>query len=734
MAEDAVEGYSSAITGDAQGGFTVTNTSTATVSVPVEKKWVGPAADKATVRLLAGGQDAGKSVELSDANGWKASFEGLAKYDASGSEIEYTVAEDAVEGYDSAIAGDAHVGFTVTNTSTAKVDVPVERKWVGPAAGEVTVSLKRGDAVVGTMKLNAEGGWKGTFSGLPKYDAQTGEQIEYTVAEDAVEGYSSAITGDAQGGFTVTNTSTATVSVPVEKKWVGPAADKATVRLLAGGQDAGKSVELSDANGWKASFEGLAKYDASGSEIEYTVAEDAVEGYDSAIAGDAHVGFTVTNTSTAKVDVPVERKWVGPAAGEVTVSLKRGDAVVGTMKLNAEGGWKGTFSGLPKYDAQTGEQIEYAVAEDAVEGYSSAITGDAQGGFTVTNTSTATVSVPVEKKWVGPAADKATVRLLAGGQDAGKSVELSDANGWKASFEGLAKYDASGSEIEYTVAEDAVEGYDSAIAGDAHVGFTVTNTSTAKVDVPVEKKWVGPAAGEVTVSLKRGDAVVGTMKLNAEGGWKGTFSGLPKYDAQTGEQIEYAVAEDAVEGYSSADHRRRAGRLHRHRHLDGNRLGARREEVGRPGRRQGDRAPARRRPGRRQVGRAQRRQRLEGLLRGPGKVRRLRLGNRIHRGRGRGRGLRLRDRRRRPCRLHRDQHVRGGDWWPFVGRCWQWEHGQQWYGQQLGSHEHRRYRHCRGSGTCCNGVSLAGYSALGAWLYGIETSSQARLANNSKSA
>ena len=84
--------------------------------------------------------------------------------------------------------------------------MPVVKKWVGPAAGEVTVSLKRGDAVVGTMKLNAEGGWKGTFSGLPKYDAQTGEQIEYNLAEEPVDGYDSAVSGDALNGFTVTNT------------------------------------------------------------------------------------------------------------------------------------------------------------------------------------------------------------------------------------------------------------------------------------------------------------------------------------------------------------------------------------------------------------------------------------------------------------------------------------------------------------------------------------------------
>ncbi|WP_417752983.1 Cna B-type domain-containing protein [Senegalimassilia anaerobia] len=275
------------------------------ISIPVQKVWENPRIphpEEVTINLK-NGETVIDSITLNKANGWKASFEGLPKYDASGAEIAYTVAEEPVDGYDSAVSGDALNGFTVTNTSTAKVDVPVVKKWVGPAAGEVTVSLKRGDAVVGTLKLSDANGWNDSFRGLPKYDA-SGSEIEYTVAEDEVEGYSSAITGDAQGGFTVTNTSTATVSVPVEKKWVGPAADKATVRLLAGGQDAGKSVELNDANGWKASFEGLAKYDASGSEIEYTVAEDAVEGYSSAITGDAQGGFTVTNTYVGETGGP----------------------------------------------------------------------------------------------------------------------------------------------------------------------------------------------------------------------------------------------------------------------------------------------------------------------------------------------------------------------------------------------------------------------------------------------
>ena len=485
VAEEPVDGYDSAVAGDAEHGFTVTNTSTAKVDVPVEKKWVGPAAGEVTVSLKRG-DEVVRTMKLNAEGGWKGTFSGLPKYDAqTGEEIAYSLAEDAVEGYKADISGDAQSGFTVTNTSTATISVPVEKKWVGPAADKAAVRLLAGGQDAGkSLELTEANAWRGAFEGLPKYDSQTGEEIEYTLAEEPVEGYDSAITGDAHNGFTVTNTSTATVNVSVAKKWVGPAGEKATVRLLAGGADAGKQVELSEGNGWKGAFEGLPKYDASGAEIEYAVEENAVAGYDSAVAGDAEHGFTVTNTSTAKVDVPVEKKWVGPSAGEVTVSLKRGDAVVDTMKLNEAGGWKGTFRGLPKYDAETGAEIAYAVAEDKVDGYDSAVSGDAQGGFTVTNTSTATVSVPVEKKWVGPAAEKATVRLLAGGADSGRSLELNEGNAWRGSFEGLPKYDASGAEIEYSVAEDAVDGYSSAVTGDAQHGFTVTNTYVGETGGP----------------------------------------------------------------------------------------------------------------------------------------------------------------------------------------------------------------------------------------------------------
>ncbi len=184
------------------------------------------------------------------------------------------------------------------------IKIPIKKVWENPRIphpDKVKVNLKNGNTVIDSITLSESDGWKGVFSSLPQRDA-SGSVIAYTVSEDAVEGYGSKVSGDAERGFTVTNTSTAKVSVPVEKKWVGPAAAKATVRLLADGKDTGKSIDLTESNSWKGSFKGLAKYSESGSVIAYTVSEDAVEGYGSKVSGDAERGFTVANTSTAKVD------------------------------------------------------------------------------------------------------------------------------------------------------------------------------------------------------------------------------------------------------------------------------------------------------------------------------------------------------------------------------------------------------------------------------------------------
>ncbi len=316
------------------------------------------------------------------------------------------------------------------------INIPVEKVWENPRIphpNKVKVNLKNGDTVIDSITLSESNDWKGVFSSLPQRDA-SGAVIDYTVAEDAVEGYSSKVTGDAEHGFTVTNASTAKVSVPVEKKWVGPAAAKATVRLLADGKDTGESAELSESNNWKHSFEGLAKYSKSGAVIDYTVAEDAVEGYSSKVTGDAEHGFTVTNAvKTGELDVSkavaareglaVDADKTFEFAVEATdaaghgVSGTYGDATFegGEATLKLKDGQTARITRLPAGTA-------YTVTERAAAGYKAAVNG-AEGSKAEGSIAADQVSSAAFTNTFDPAPATASVpeltKVLAGGRKPG---------------------------------------------------------------------------------------------------------------------------------------------------------------------------------------------------------------------------------------------------------------------------------------------------------------------------
>ena len=177
----------------------------AKTSIPVTKVWIGKEADSVTVNLYADGIDTGQRAVLDSTNQWQYTFTNLDEY-KNGNKIQYTVKEETLANYDSAITGDMANGFKITNTNTEKVTIPVEKKWVGPAAASATVKLLADGVVKETVTLNAAGNWKHTFNNLPKYDATDGHEIVYTIDEENVTGYSTKITGDAKTGFTITNT------------------------------------------------------------------------------------------------------------------------------------------------------------------------------------------------------------------------------------------------------------------------------------------------------------------------------------------------------------------------------------------------------------------------------------------------------------------------------------------------------------------------------------------------
>ena len=310
------------------------------------------------------------------------------------------------------------------------INIPIKKVWENPRIphpDKVKVNLKNGDTVIDSITLSESNGWEGAFSNLPA-------GARYTVSEDPVEGYDSAVTGDAERGFTVTNTSTAKVSVPVEKKWVGPAAKKATVRLLADGKDTGESIDLTESNNWKGSFEGLAKYSKSGSEVVYTVAEVPVEGYSSKVTGDAERGFTVTNTVktgeldvsktvVAREDLAVDADKTFKFAVEVTdaagrkVSGTYGDATFedGKATLKLKDGQTARITGLPAGTA-------YTVTERAAAGYKAAVNG-AEGSKAEGSIAADQVSSAAFTNTFDPAPATASVpeltKVLAGGRKPG---------------------------------------------------------------------------------------------------------------------------------------------------------------------------------------------------------------------------------------------------------------------------------------------------------------------------
>ena len=543
--EDAVANYDSAVTGDVTNGFTVTNTNTEKTSVDVTKTWLGTPAASVTIKLLADGAEK-ETVTLTATENWTHTFTNLDKYAADGHEIAYTVDETPVAGYTKAISGTAATGFTIKNTNTETINIPVTKTWVGTAGNSATIKLLADGAEKETVTLTSADNWTHTFSNLPKFDTTDGHEIVYTVDEVDVPNYTKGISGTAATGFTVTNTITGKVSVPVTKVWVGPQASSAKVTLLADGVEK-DSVTLNAANGWAHTFTNLDKYN-NGTEIVYTVTEEPIANYDSVVTGDAATGFKVTNTNTEKTSVDVTKTWVGTPAASVTIKLFADGTEKETVTLTAADNWTHTFANLDKYAAD-GHEIVYTVDETPVTDYIKAISGDAANGFTITNTITGKVNIPVTKVWVGPEASSAKVTLYADGVEK-DSVTLNAANNWVHVFSNLDKYN-NGTEIVYTVTEEPIANYDSAITGDVATGFTVTNTNTEKVAVDVTKNWVGPATDSVTIKLLADGAEVESAVITAAENWMHTFSNLPKYAAD-GHEIVYTVDEYDVPSYVKA--------------------------------------------------------------------------------------------------------------------------------------------------------------------------------------
>ena len=567
IGEDQLDGYDAPEVD--QGNLTVTNSRTPEkISIKASKKWDdaenqdGKRPANVVVKLYkeVGGQKSEVANRtLTEADQWATEFTNLNKYE-KGQEVVYSLEEDAVPHYQSQVTGNAADGFVVTNTYKPEtIKISGQKKWEdadnqdGKRPNAVRVKILKGQDIVDVQEVTAANGWKYESNPLPKYAA--GQEIAYTVAEEAVPGYTSKV-----DGYNITNSYTPeTVKVSGQKKWEdednqdGKRPASVKVKIL-NGDTVVDEQNVTSANEWKYESKALPKY-AAGQEITYTVSEEAVPGYTSKVDG-----YNITNSYTPETTtVSGSKTWEdgdnqdGKRPASITVNLLADGQKVNTQTVSEAEGWSYNFTGLPVY--KDGQRITYTVTEEAVPGYSTNL-----NGYNITNSYTPEkTEITASKTWNdsdnqdGKRPTKISIKLMktvGGVKTEVASKEVTAADQWQTKFENLPVYE-NGQKIDYSIEEDDVAGYTKEIKD-----FTVTNSYTPEmIKISGQKVWDdannqdGKRPASVKVKVKNGDTVVDELEVTAANDWKFESKALPKYAA--GQEIAYTVTEEAVADYQT---------------------------------------------------------------------------------------------------------------------------------------------------------------------------------------
>lgn len=567
IGEDQLDGYDAPEV--AQENLTVTNSRTPEkISIKASKKWDdaenqdGKRPANVVVKLYkeVGGQKSEVANRtLTEADQWTTEFTNLNKYE-KGQEVVYSLEEDAVPHYQSQVTGNAADGFVVTNTYKPEtIKISGQKKWEdadnqdGKRPNAVRVKILKGQDIVDVQEVTAANGWKYESNPLPKYAA--GQEIAYTVAEEAVSGYTSKV-----DGYNITNSYTPeTVKISGQKKWEdadnqdGKRPASVKVKIL-NGDTVVDEQNVTSANEWKYESKALPKY-AAGQEITYTVSEEAVPGYTSKVEG-----YNITNSYTPETTtVSGSKTWEdgdnqdGKRPASITVNLLADGQKVNTQTVGEAEGWSYNFTGLPVY--KDGQRITYTVTEEAVPGYSTNL-----NGYNITNSYTPEkTEITASKTWNdsdnqdGKRPTKISIKLLktvGGVKTEVASKEVTAADQWQTKFENLPVYE-NGQKIDYSIEEDDVAGYTKEIKD-----FTVTNSYTPEmIKISGQKVWDdannqdGKRPASVKVKVKNGDTVVDELEVTAANDWKFESKALPKYAA--GQEIAYTVTEEAVADYQT---------------------------------------------------------------------------------------------------------------------------------------------------------------------------------------
>lgn len=573
LTESAIDDYTNDIRSSGNT-FTVTNTHIPeTVNVDVTKIWTdgenqdGNRPDSIFV-ILTGSDGKRYTTTITAANNWKHTFLKLPKFFNEGTQIEYTLTEDTMSGYSDVVEKRSDYVFVLTNKySPATVDVTIVKKWDddndrdGMRPESVDIVLNGSDGKLYTGTLSTENGYTCVFQSVPKYH-DGGTLINYTIAEEKIPGYTTTIAKDASGyKFTLTNAKAIdTVTKTVSKVWddnnnqdgLRPTA----ITVILTGDDGSRRVKsVSAAENWTTMFENLPKNQNHGQSIQYAVSEAFVSGYTEAITQNGD-NYTITNTHTpASSEFFVTKIWKdngnndGMRPDEITVTAHGSDGRSYTEKLNANNQWSVIFSNLPKY--ADGKVIEYSLTEESVPGYASSITRNGKSFVLINTHVDETKNITITKAWNdGNNQDglrpKTITAVVNGSDGSARFVQLFEGQNWATNLNNLPKY-KNGTEIQYTVKENAIPGYETEIkqTGDS---YAITNSHTpAVVTVSAVKVWDdannqdGIRPSLIQVTLTGSDGSVRNAAITKNDGWTYQFKDLPQY--KNGVKIDYTLQE-----------------------------------------------------------------------------------------------------------------------------------------------------------------------------------------------
>lgn len=587
ITEDAVAGYTYTVTNEGRS-FTITNSHVQeTFSIPVTKTWedngnqdgVRPSAIHVT---LMGSDGNVYEANLTAAGKWKYEFKDLPRYWMEGVAIDYTLNEEAVNGYTYRIEGDANTGFTVTNEHISAVTNVVVNKYWEDAANQdgvrpdsVAVTLSGSDGKTYKATLTKDTGFSKTFENLPVF-FNNGTKITYTVTEDAVNGYTGKITTDDTGYIlSITNThAPETIRKTVTKTWDdGNDRDgirPTNVKIELYGTDGTRRTQyLTKDNHWSYSFENLPKYQNEGTIILYTIKEEAVDGYTQKSVTTT-AGFDLTNTHEIQTaDYEVKKVWIddndrdGARPTSITLTLTGSDGSKYTKLMTAADNWNAvTFERVPMFNG--GKYITYTLTENEVPSYINSIEVSEDGKhFTVTNTHAPNHTViNITEVWhdkndqdgIRP---RKMIAVVVGSNGNRHEVPLHSSGDWHYTCDDLVKYWKNGQLVDYTVEAVTIDGYTSEVKSLGNNVFEVHNTHIPEtISKTVTKTWKdnenqdGIRPASVTVTLTGSNAVSKTATLNEDNGWTATFENLPKRDH--GNIVAYNVKESDTAGYEAS--------------------------------------------------------------------------------------------------------------------------------------------------------------------------------------